>query len=80
MTSASLVLRAAQPWSAHTHCLFPAPARECARALLSVGYQLAWARPHCEGSGAMLPGEAFLDVWRDHIMPRVVLRASTTAR
>ena len=52
----ALILRAAEPWSAANHDLFPAPARAHARLLALVGQRLAATRYLTEYA-------AFMDVW-----------------
>lgn len=67
-SAAALVLRAAQPWSPHTHALFPASARARACELLRLGYQLA-AQPRFAGASRQLQ-----DVWVAHVLPHAVKR------
>jgi hypothetical protein len=67
---AQLVVRAAAPWSpVVNHSLFPA--RACARAvkLFALGHLLARERPEL-----VIAGQAFIDVWVEHVMPHAVAR------
>ena len=65
--SASLVLRASQPWSFGTHFLFPGCARRRAYDLFKIGRLLAASR---------FDGEehAFLDAWEFVVMPHAIVR------
>ena len=60
---AALFERAAQPWSPHTHQLFPAAARARAEALLRIGTRLRDRH-----------GGGMLDVWCGILLPMVVTR------
>ena len=62
-----LVLRAAEPWSTRTHDLWPDHTRATVRSLLWIGYALA--RERCQGSE-----HAFLDAWRDIVLPQLFWR------
>ena len=68
--SASLILRASEPWCFDTHHLFPLPARRRAYGLFKVGRLLAASR--FEGAE-----QAFRDVWDFHVMPRAIVLASS---
>ena len=70
-----LVLQAAAPWSPTSHWLWPRPARERVKALLCIGYSLAWAK----GLGAHLtqPG-ALADLWVRLVLPMSMRRSDST--
>ena len=63
--AASLVLRAAEPWSKTTHALFPAPARARAAERMGIGSLLA-RDPRYEGEG-----QAWLDIWINYTIATV---------
>jgi hypothetical protein len=63
-----LILRAAEPWSAGTHELFPAANRNRAHQLLILGYQIAYTRFQSSEGGA------FIDVWRSAMLPYAISR------
>ena len=63
---ATLVVRAAQPWSPHSHELFPLEARRLAEALMPIGYHLEFHR-HYRGLGAL---------WTAHVLPELITRES----
>ena len=72
MPQALLLLKAAEPWSADTHSLFPMSARRTAVELLLIGA--------CLGDrlvAASAPGGASFcpDIWVQHVMPQAVSRA-----
>ena len=71
---AALLLEAAEPWSPHTHELFPAAARARAVELTLLGELLC----RSDGMHAMLGGgeRALMDVWRDCVVPHAVERSS----
>ena len=62
-----LVAAAARPWSPANHPLYPEGTGHWARALLQLGVQLARTR-------AVTEEVAFLDVWRQEVMPLLVVR------
>jgi hypothetical protein len=67
---AQLVVRAAAPWSPSVnHSLFPARARARAVKLFVLGHLLARER-----SELVIAGQAFIDVWAEHIMPHALAR------
>ena len=72
MPQALLLLKAAEPWSAGTHSLFPISARRAAVELLLIGTCL---RERLVAASA--PGGASFcpDIWVQHVMPLVVSRA-----
>ncbi len=63
---ANLVRLAAQPWSLHTHDIFPPHRRARVAALLRIGYQLA-------RKFAPTESVALLDCFRQIVLPLVVL-------
>ena len=65
-SSAELVRRAAEPWSAANHELFPDDPRARAVELLHTGHLLARSTDKL--------GPAFVDAWSFHVMPQAVLR------
>lgn len=69
-TAGGACLAAALPWSPATHGVYPSFERAWAVELLRVGYLLA-AR-YCSGSGG--GGYALVEIWRDVILPSVVMR------
>ena len=72
MPQALLLLKAAEPWSADTHSLFPMSARRTAVELLLIG---ACLRDRLVAASA--PGGASFcpDIWVQHVMPQAVSRA-----
>ena len=65
---AALVLKAAGPWTAGTHSLFPDAARARARVLLVLGHQLSREVRFGLNSGALL------DLWQDRVLPAAMAR------
>ena len=68
--AAHLVVEAAQPWSLHTHALFPHSARAHAVMVLILGYRIASQF----GGAEQQQSRPILDVWLDAVMPLVVVR------
>jgi ankyrin repeat protein len=66
--AATLVLRAAQPWSPSVHHLFPKWARRHARDLLCIGFQLSRLPKFAREE------QAIMDTWRHNVMPHVITR------
>jgi hypothetical protein len=67
---AQLVVRAAAPWSpVVNHSLFPPRARARAVKLFLLGHLLARERPEL-----VIAGQAFVDVWTEHVMPHALTR------
>lgn len=64
--SASLVVRASQPWSPQNHELFPLEARTLVAALLPIGYHLEFHR-HFRGFGTL---------WTQHVLSQLITRES----
>ena len=65
--AAQLILRAASPWSPLNHSLWGAPQRARAVALCRVGHLIAYHR-----LGQRADGQAFIDCWIAHVMPRAI--------
>jgi ankyrin repeat protein len=65
---ADLVLKAAGPWSPHTHALFPAASRERAVVLMRIGWRLS-RTPRYEAIAV-----GFFDLWMEGIVSRAVER------
>jgi ankyrin repeat protein len=65
---AQLVISAANPWSMHTHELFPLEARKRAAELLVIGQLLA-KQPMFTGQAM-----AWIDLWTTHVMAYAVTR------
>jgi hypothetical protein len=76
LEGAQLVVRAAAPWSPEVnHSLFQARARARAVELLLLGHLLARERLEL-----VIAGQAFIDVWVEHVMPRALARTSGRLR
>lgn len=77
--AAALILEAAEPWSARTHRLWPAPHRAQAVALLHIGHELS--RSYAAGGAACggLVDGGLLDVWLQHVMPLALDRCDRYA-
>ena len=63
--AATVILRAAQPWSPHTHVLWAKRQRARATSLVKLGYLLA-------KSLNISSAQSFLDAWLWHVMPQAV--------
>ena len=75
LDAARMLVRAAEPWSTHTHELFPDLARARAVELLHVGYLLAWqVLAECGET------QGFVDCWREFVLPLCVQRPSEGKR
>lgn len=72
LDAARVLVRAAEPWSPHTHELFPDLARARAVELLHVGYLLAW-----QVLGECGEAQGFVDCWREFVLPLCVQRSES---
>ena len=71
-SAAELLLRAAVPWSAESHPLWPPAARAHALALVRIGHAIAWGHASV---GELTQPAALVDVWRTAVMPLALRRS-----
>jgi ankyrin repeat protein len=73
--AATLIVRAAAPWSPLTHALFPAGAKARAIELVRIGWLLA-RRLQGDVAGTSHVEVAIRDAWLGHVMPHAIERTS----
>lgn len=74
-----MCIRAAAPWSAASHPLWPRAARKHAFDVLCVGYALAWGRAGEVGDGVASQPAALVDAWLTLVMPAAMRRSDGAA-